>query len=126
MADQNIPGSARLGLRGTGAGGTAPAAAGAGAAVLDRDGTAAGLPDGFVHDLVAPDGALRLTAAHRCDTGSCGAQAYAAAFHLAEHAAFELLFCRHHAEAARPALAAAGLVLLTDYTALGHRLDVSA
>jgi hypothetical protein len=88
---------------------------------------AAALPEGLVHDLLADDGTLRLTAVHRCDARACGAQAYALALVVTDATAgSELLFCRHHAEENRAALAAAGLLLLTDYSRLGERLDVSA
>lgn len=65
----------------------------------------------------APAGAAAssLTALDRCDARDCGAQARAVA-HLPGGG--RLLFCRHHAEANRSALAASGADLDTHYDGL--------
>jgi hypothetical protein len=66
---------------------------------------------------------LILTAAHRCDAGNCGAQARA---HIIFPTGLDLTFCRHHTEAKRASLIAAGATVSTQYADLGAALDVSA
>jgi hypothetical protein len=66
---------------------------------------------------------VELTALDRCDGPACGAQARAVA---TTGSGGVLLFCRHHAEALRPALKAAGVTLATHYEGLSSRLDASA
>lgn len=58
---------------------------------------------------------MLLTAAHRCDASSCGAQARAVAILPSNNI---LLFCRHHAEKNTPGLVGAGAQIDTQYDSL--------
>lgn len=62
-----------------------------------------------------PDWTAALTAHDRCDAGGCGAQARV---RVATAGGGQLLFCRHHGEALREKLAAAGAVLHPQYETL--------
>lgn len=78
------------------------------------------------HATIAPEaGGARpeLTAAHRCDYSSCGAQARA---EVVTSSGGVLLFCMHHAEDLRASVEAAGGTVHTQYEGLSARPDVSA
>jgi hypothetical protein len=64
-----------------------------------------------------------LTAADRCDTPDCGAQAYLRATFTSGSS---LVFCRHHGEAHRPGLELRGAGIETFYDSLFARPDASA